>query len=123
MVRRWANELPYDPVDSLLLGVAALGCLFGHWPVAIETQLVHSARIALEYCQLPAPQIGNIVGWLLRVIDLRLTSSPHATWMASCTLMHLIETTKLHFGSSTDSILHSQQGPGRGLSAVGRSTV
>lgn len=111
IVRRWANELPYDPVDSLLLGIAALGCLFGHWPVAIETRLVHSARIALEYCsQLPEPLIDHIVGWLLRVIYLRLTNAPHATWMASCTLMHLIETTRLHFDSSTDSILAQSAG-------------
>ena len=105
------NEIPYDPVNSLLLGVAALGCLSGHWPVAIETQLVRSARIALEHCsQLPAAQIDDIVGWLLRVIYLRLTSSLHATWMTSCILMHLIETTKLHFDSSTDSILAQSTG-------------
>lgn len=36
--------------------------------------------------------VDHVVGWLLRVIYLQLTGSPNATWIASCTLMHMIET-------------------------------
>lgn len=112
IIKRWMNGFTYDPADSLLLGIAALGCLFGHRSAAVEMQLVHSARIVLEYSsQLATPEFDHVVGWLLRVIYLRMTSSPHAVWMASCTLMHLIETTKLHFDSATDSILAQSTGP------------
>ena len=112
IIKRWSNGFPYDQADSMLLGIAALGCLFGHRSAGVEMQLVHSARIVLEYSsQLATPEFDHVVGWLLRVIYLRMTSSPHATWMASCTLMHLIETTKLHFDSATDSILAQSTGP------------
>ncbi|RDW76522.1 fungal specific transcription factor domain-containing protein [Aspergillus mulundensis] len=119
--QRWAEckAVPYDPVDSLILGVAALGCLLdrdGTSPFDtardLERRLVYSARVALEYSsQLPHPSISHVIAWLLRVIYLRLTSSPHATWMASCTLMHMIETTKLHFDAETSSPL--ARPPGR----------
>ncbi|KAI9928240.1 hypothetical protein ASPWEDRAFT_182166 [Aspergillus wentii DTO 134E9] len=113
IVKRWLHQLPYDPIDSLLCGVAALGCVFGRMSSALETQLVHRARIALEHSsQLASPEVDQVVGWLLRVIYLRLTSSPHATWMASCTLMHMIETTKLHFEPASDSILAQSTEPG-----------
>lgn len=42
------------------------------------------------------PTIDHVVRWLLRVLYLCFTSSPSATWLASCTLMHMIETAKLH---------------------------
>jgi hypothetical protein len=106
ITNRWANESLSDPADSLLCGVAALGCLFDHRSSALENQLVESARNALEHSSfLPSPEINHVLGWLLRVIYLRATGSPHANWMASCTLIHMIETTKLHLEPSDESIL------------------
>jgi Fungal Zn(2)-Cys(6) binuclear cluster domain/Fungal specific transcription factor domain len=108
IARRWQEPGLYEVVDSLLLGIAALGCLFDSntRQSEMERHLVYSARVSLEYsCQLPLPDVDHVVGWLLRVIYLRMTSTPHATWMASCTLMHMIEMAKLHFDSDNDSIL------------------
>ncbi|KAL4809623.1 hypothetical protein BDV18DRAFT_157372 [Aspergillus unguis] len=108
--KRWQIQSLCDDVDSMLGGVAALGCLFSGRPVAFELQLVQSTRSALEYSSsLPCPRIDHVIGWLLRVIYLRATSSPHAAWMASCTLMHMIETTKLHLEPSENSILAQSQ--------------
>ncbi|RAL01725.1 fungal specific transcription factor domain-containing protein [Aspergillus ibericus CBS 121593] len=64
--------------------------------------LDNNSRIALEYSTtLEFPTVDHVVSWLLRVIYLRLTGSPQATWLASCTLMHFIETTRLHIEPSS----------------------
>lgn len=119
ITQRWQTQARSSPVDVMLCGVGALGCLFGGKSAAtcIETRLVERARSALEYSSsLPSPDIEHVVGWLLRTIYLRATSSPQATWMACCTLMHMIETTKLHLELSdswilADSVGRSQCGP------------
>ncbi|PLB52495.1 hypothetical protein P170DRAFT_321767, partial [Aspergillus steynii IBT 23096] len=91
----------FDPLQCVCLGIAALACLFSPQPNDIETQIVHSARATLEYSTtLEIPSVDHVTGWLLRVLYLRLTSSPHAAWMASCTLMHMVETTNLHLEPS-----------------------
>lgn len=110
IITRWNDPVPWNGVDSLLLGIAALGCVFDKGSHIngpnLERQLVYSARMTLEYSsQLAQPHVNHVVGWLLRVIYLRINSTPHATWMASCTLMHMIETSKLHFENDTESIL------------------
>ncbi|BDD58237.1 hypothetical protein MPDQ_002122 [Monascus purpureus] len=103
---RWMKGTVYDSSDSLLCGVAALGCLFSQSPSTLEEQLVQSARLALEHSSnLSNPSIHHVLGWLLRVIYLRLAGSPQATWIATCTLMHMIETIRLHFEPSHHSIL------------------
>lgn len=104
---RWQNNWhAIDQRDAFLCGVAALGCLFGQKSPELETRLALSARIALEYSTcLSSPEVEHVLGWLLRAIYLRATSSPHASWMASCTLMHMVETTKLHLEPSEGSDL------------------
>ncbi|KAB8259845.1 hypothetical protein BDV32DRAFT_138578 [Aspergillus pseudonomiae] len=78
----------FDPAHHVLLGIAA-------------PRIVQYARGALEHSTtLQLPTVDHIVGWLLRVIYLRLTGSPNATWIASCTLMHMIETARLHLEPS-----------------------
>ncbi|CAG7923651.1 unnamed protein product [Penicillium olsonii] len=112
IVKRWRLGLAGDSTDSMLCGLAALGCLFGGRPSALETQLVQSARSALEQSSsLPSPEIDHVIGWIMRVIYLRATGSPEATWMACCTLMHMIETTKLHLEPSEDWILAQPGSP------------
>ncbi|KAI9041367.1 uncharacterized protein KD926_006943 [Aspergillus affinis] len=91
----------FDPVQCVLLGIAALACLFSPQPKNIEARIVHSARAALEQSTtLELPSVDHVTGWLLRVFYLRLTSSPHAAWMASCAMMHMVETTNLHLEPS-----------------------
>ena len=89
--------------DSLLSGIAALGCLFSKEENNhhLESRLVQIHRISLEHsCGLSFPSVEHVMGWLLRVIYLRLAGSLQATWVSTCTLMHLIETTKLHLEPS-----------------------
>ncbi|OAA65563.1 c6 zinc finger domain containing protein [Niveomyces insectorum RCEF 264] len=82
-----------DVYDSVLAGVAALGCLFSQRTATLtELQLVAAAVRALNMHQLVGPpSLDLITGWILRTVYLRLTDTPYAVWIASCTMMHLVE--------------------------------
>lgn len=85
--------------DVVLLGVAAFGHLFSRREISsIELCIVDAARALLEKSILgpDTPTIDTVTGWVLRAAYLRMTASPHAAWMASCTLMHLVEAAGLH---------------------------
>ncbi|KAI2794091.1 hypothetical protein POX_a00681 [Penicillium oxalicum] len=97
-----------QPYDVVLLGIAALGLLFSCREMSSqEIWLVDTARSLLEKSILGAesPTIDTVTGWVLRTAYLRMTASPHAAWMASCTLMHLIEAASLHIETSNSESL------------------
>lgn len=107
ITQRWSSPTSTsNSADSVLCGVAVLAGLFCGLSGDTETRLSQMARIALEIsCNTDNPTVDDVTAWLLRVIYLRMTSSPHTTWMACCTLMHMVEATKMHFDSPQDSIL------------------
>lgn len=91
------GEVPNSSMNSVLLGIAALACLFSHQDADLKKEILQNARASLEYATtLESPTVNHVVAWLLRVLFLRFNSSPNATWIASCTLMHMIETVNLH---------------------------
>ncbi|KAB8300879.1 hypothetical protein EYC80_002807 [Monilinia laxa] len=105
--QRWqVRKLVMDdkkPFDAILFGVTALGSLFSNRSASLlELQLVESARSILHEFSTDVPSTEIIMGQLLRVVYLRMTASPHVAWMASCTLMHMIEAAGLHLPSTTD---------------------
>ncbi|KAK9322001.1 hypothetical protein V1517DRAFT_324647 [Lipomyces orientalis] len=104
---RWRLPLVSSIYDSVLAGVAALGSLFSHRSINItELLLVESARSVLEIrdsCGTPC--MDTVTGWALRVVYMRMTASPHSTWIASSTLMHLIEALGLHLEPSDETVL------------------
>lgn len=93
--------------DSVLAGVAALGLLFSERTVKItELHLVESARSILErYDGCIAPSVNLVTGWMLRVIYMRMTAPPYSTWLASSTLIHLIEAAGLRHESQDGMVL------------------
>lgn len=103
---RWKPPLTPSIYDSILGGVAAIGCLFSQRNATItELHLVRSARSILDNQHLSGPpSIDLLTGWTLRLIYLRMTDSPHSTWMVSSTLMHLIEASGLHPESPSDLV-------------------
>lgn len=109
---RWAPSAVPNIHDSVLCGVAALGCLFSQRSATVtELHLARCARSTLDGHQLSGPPcLDLLTGWTLRTVYLRATSSPHATWVASCTLMHLVEASGLHPESSSAVLLPSAQG-------------
>lgn len=115
IIHRWEAqvELSEQSYDAVLYGVAAFGYLFSQRErTPTEVRVVDAAHHILQKSILGAetPSIDIIAGWVLRVAYLRMTASPHAGWMASCTLMHLIEAAGLHL-ESTDSDSSLFQGP------------
>ncbi|EAW12591.1 putative C6 transcription factor [Aspergillus clavatus NRRL 1] len=117
--RRWLppsseSALAYGPYDAVLCGVAAIGYLFSRRrAVPAEYQLAETARLILEH-SLPSEtpvSVDMITGWVLRVAYLRMTASPHAAWMASCSLMHLIEASGLHLEALPDAVLNPTTAP------------
>lgn len=114
--RRWLppsadGALPYGPYDAVLCGVAAFACLFSRREACTaELQLVESARLILEKNLLAeSPTVDTVTAWVLRVCYLRTTCSPHAAWLSSCTLMHLIEAAGLHHELPSDTVLLRSQ--------------
>ncbi|KAJ5594167.1 uncharacterized protein N7459_000375 [Penicillium hispanicum] len=93
---RWQNPSAAADYDSILCGVAALGSLYsgdeGHLR---EGDLFKCARELLEISSIMRrPTLHHAVAWVLRTLYLRSTNSPHASWMASCTTIHVIEATE-----------------------------
>jgi hypothetical protein len=118
---RWRATLKSDLYDSVLAGVAAMGCLFSQRGATLtELHLVHSARECLDSHQLSGPpSIDLVTGWTLRSVYLRMTDSPHSTWMATSTLMHLIEASGLHPDSTSVLLPSSRCDPELGKRLVG----
>ncbi|KAJ5851634.1 uncharacterized protein N7529_011019 [Penicillium soppii] len=112
IANRWQpSETPIDltenPYDAVLCGVAAFGYLFSRREiVALELRLIETARTLLDRSILAAelPSVDAVTGWVLRAAYLRMTASSHAAWMASCTLMHLIEAAGLHVEASDPEV-------------------
>lgn len=113
LTARW--ETPQTPTiyDSVFGGVTAIGCLFSQRNATItELHLVRSARACLDSYHLSGPPpIDLLTGWTLRVCYLRMTDSPHSTWIASSTLMHLVEASGLHPGSPSVLLPSAQCDP------------
>jgi hypothetical protein len=105
---RWQSNSVSELYDSVLGGVAAIGCLFSQRNMTItELHLSGLARSILEAHVLSgAPSVDLLTGWALRVTYMRMTDLPHSTWIASSRLMHLIEAAGFHL-ESTDSVFPS----------------
>ncbi|KAF4980686.1 hypothetical protein FZEAL_3354 [Fusarium zealandicum] len=108
---RWVTLGEEQPQDAILCGIAALGCMYSQVePLAVELDLVESARIRLEEKMADAPSVSSITAWLLRVVYLRVAGAPHTAWMASSILMHMVEACGLHCEPSDESVLPSTHG-------------
>ncbi|KAE8371858.1 major facilitator superfamily domain-containing protein [Aspergillus bertholletiae] len=102
---RWQSSADGDSYDGVLAGVAALGALFSEITINItEAHLVELTRsITDTHIGSAAPSVDLVTAWALRVIYMRMTAPPYPTWIASSTLMHLIEASKLHQSAPCDS--------------------
>lgn len=104
---RWLSpEMPHS-YDAALCGVAALGSYFSNLkPRSEELELAKRALLHIEQStSSAASSLDIVIGWMLRVVYLRLTASPHLAWMASCSAMHMIEAAGLHCEPSPGSVL------------------
>lgn len=107
---RWTFPSEGQMQDAVLLGIAAIGCLYSKIePTKLEADLVESARLILEQSISDIPTVTSITAWILRVSYMRIADTHHKAWMASCILMHMVEAAGLHFEPSNQSILPSSE--------------
>ena len=104
---RFANPTGDNDIDGILLGVAALGSFFTPNSHPREEEFVSNARIVLEQrSMVRSPTSHTVAGWFLRTVYLRLTSRPHASWMASSVCMHQAEACGLHKEMQTIAVVY-----------------
>ena len=110
---RWKSPVIPNIYDSVLGGVTAIGCLFSQRNATItELHLFRSARSSLDNHHLSGPPSTDLLtGWTLQSIYLRMTDSPHSTWIASSTLMHLIEASGFYPELPSDLLPSAQCDP------------
>ncbi|KXT05052.1 hypothetical protein AC578_10348 [Pseudocercospora eumusae] len=106
--QRWITPEECAVPDHILCGVAAIGILFSPdgTLVPVLPRLVDAQKQALESTStMQPPNLMDVQSWILRCLTLRVTDHPHATWIATCTTMHLVESVGLQLEAST-SVLH-----------------
>ncbi|KAK3675749.1 hypothetical protein LTR78_004390 [Recurvomyces mirabilis] len=105
---RWARPEVCRLPDHMLAGIAALGHLWSNGQQSFDINpIVSLAKLSLENTStMQPPSLIDVQSWMLRTLYLRCTYHPHATWMASCTTMHLVESTGIHQEKSNHA-LHS----------------
>ena len=96
----WSLRSIGTALEAIICGVISLGSFFSNGnPCAMEWELVEHAKLLLESSVSQPPALvclDHVVAWILRSLYLRLTTRPHLSWLASCTTMHLAESTGLH---------------------------
>ncbi|OJJ06277.1 hypothetical protein ASPVEDRAFT_45682 [Aspergillus versicolor CBS 583.65] len=105
---RWNTPGSITTYDPVFCGVAALALHFSErFPMAFEPDLVETAKTLLEQNSLQTPpSVDTVTGWILRVAYLRMTSTPHATWLASCSLMHVAEAANIHLEGHLETVFN-----------------
>ncbi|KAL7907435.1 hypothetical protein GGI35DRAFT_456320 [Trichoderma velutinum] len=104
--QRWTTRNTTYVQDAVLCGIAALGCLFSQVDAdTIEVALIELARVLLEKTLSTPPSADSITAWLLRVVYLRVADTHYTAWMASCTVMHMIDATGLNIEASEEAIV------------------
>ena len=106
MSLRWAQPEMCRAPDHMFAGIAALGSLWTNSPVTIDVPaIMDSAKKALDNTSMMQPAtLEDVQSWLLRGLYLRTTDHPHATHMATCVIMHLVEATGLHQEVSSSTL-------------------
>jgi len=98
MRTHWSNSnTETGAFEAVICGVAALGLLFSRRNVIdAELDLVETAKRILEQSMSVHPSLDIVTAWVLRVAYMRMTAPAHASWMASCMLMHTLEAAGIH---------------------------
>lgn len=106
IVEHWMGDGRSLGFDALVGSVCALGSLFsGKDRFAREDELVLATKVLLDNVStIHGATEDFVVAWILRSIYLRSTTRPHASWMSTCSTMHIAEAVGLHREHGTTSI-------------------
>jgi hypothetical protein len=107
---RWKGSPTEDALnfDAVICGVVALGYFVSRKiDNGIEAAVTMFAKDRLESVALVMPPtVDLIAAWILRAIYLRATSRPHASWMASNIIMHLVEASGIQRDISSVALIY-----------------
>jgi hypothetical protein len=107
---RWKGNPTEDALnfDAVICGVVALGYFVSRKiDNGIEAAVTSFAKDRLESVALVKPPTADLItAWILRAIYLRATSRPHASWMASNVVMHLIEASGIQRDISSVALIY-----------------
>jgi hypothetical protein len=108
---RWKGRSPAEDTlnfDAVICGVVALGYFVSRKiDNGIEAAATSFAKDRLHSVALvKPPTVDLIAAWILRAIYLRATSRPHASWMASNIMMHLIEASGIQRDISSVALIY-----------------
>lgn len=94
----WNGSIQSPGFDATVSGVCALGSLFAGLECSqIEANLVQHAKTMLEDATVErTASSDHVAAWTLRTLYLRSTTRPHASWLSSCTTMHIAEAVGFH---------------------------
>lgn len=94
----WIVENKSLSFDAIASGICALGSLFaGELRSEVESELVRHAKDILDNIgMIHGASEDLVIAWILRSLYLRSTTRPHASWMSTCTTMHVAEAVGLH---------------------------
>ena len=98
VMQRWNGMHEDRGYDCVICGVTALGSFFaGSSAHANEWRLVKTGKDVLQSSSvIYYPTINHIAAWILRTIYLRLTTRPNGSWLSSCALTHILESTGIY---------------------------
>ena len=96
--KRWSQRSEDCAYDCVICGVACLGSFFlgadGH---PNEARLQRTVKEVVQSSSvIYYPSINHIAAWILRTIYLRLTTRPNGSWLSSCALTHILESTGIY---------------------------
>lgn len=107
LTARYASPQGYNDFDAVALGVASLGSFFSpNAHPGEEDFMLNAYKILTHQSMARSPTSNNVAGWILRTIYLRLTSRPHASWIASSVAMHQVEACGLHKEMQTIAVVY-----------------
>ncbi|KAJ5812073.1 hypothetical protein N7474_008374 [Penicillium riverlandense] len=96
--KHWLGHDQGLPFEALISGVIGLASVLDN---AINVQqeadiIQHAENILNDPVILSEPHVEVLAAIVLRVLYLRATTTPHVTWLLSCTAMHMAESLGLH---------------------------
>lgn len=104
---RYKSPESYNPIDAVALNVAALGSFFSPTQHPREEDMIRCAKALMISGRLEkSPGLDIVAAWILRSMYLRLTSRPHASWLASCIALHQAEATGLQKDMQTIAVVY-----------------
>jgi hypothetical protein len=94
----WVGHDQGIPFEALISGVIALASILAPATSLLQEAdiIQHAGSILTDAAVTAEPSIEILAATVLHFLYLRATTTPHVTWLLSCTAMHMAEALGLH---------------------------